>query len=333
MVLDQAQCFAALEEAGDSSEGRSYFQMRGRALGTECRVLFAAPSYGAADRFRKQSSDWLVSFESRYSRFLETSLISQINDAAGKQAVEVDDELVSIFKLCDWFHWASRGLFDPTLLPLARLWDYHTDAPQVPEAEAIERARQLVDWKAVEREGNRVFLPREGMALDIGGIGKEYAVDRVMGMAQADGFQDVMVDFGHDVRVIGSPPEGGSWRIGLEDPKSPGRCWSGAALSGMAIASSGNYARGFNCGGARYGHILDPRSGYPADSGCQSVSVVAPTCTEAGILSTAAVVLGADAFIAFLGSHHQAEGCMVTKSRTLFTPGFVQYELPSTTAR
>jgi thiamine biosynthesis lipoprotein len=316
----------------DDADGVAFFQIDGVAMGTTCRVLFSAQSRAIAERLYSDISGWVQAFEARYSRFIETSLISRIN-TAGSEAVEIDDELISIFKLCDWFHWASRGLFDPTMLPLILLWDYQKECPTVPDPKALLAARELVDWKAVKREGTRVMLPREGMALDIGGIGKEYAVDRVIEMAQAAGLRHVMVDFGHDVRTLGSPPEGGPWRVGLEDPREPGRCWSGVGVSSMAIASSGTYARGFERHGKRYGHIIDPRTGYPVDNGCLSVSVVAPTCTEAGILATAALILGPDEFSHFLGASHQAEGCMVTSEKTFRTPGFIRYELSPETAR
>jgi thiamine biosynthesis lipoprotein len=330
MVLAQKQGFASLESHPENRDGADYFQARGSVLGTACCMLYSAPTRAAADAFRRRVSAWICAFEARYSRFVGTSIISQINDAAGKHEVEIDDELASIFKLCDWFHWSSRGLFDPTTLPLSRLWDYHTEHPQPPTAEGVGAARMHVGWKRVQRNKNGVFLPDKGMALDIGGIGKEYAIDRVMGMAQDSGFQNVMIDFGHDVRVIGTPPEGGGWRIGLENPTDPGRCWTGVALAGMAIASSGNYARGFDWQGKRYGHITDPRTGYPVDNACLSVSVIAPTCTEAGVLATAALILGPEAFTRFMADHHQAEGAMMTPNSSLRTSGFKRYELSAT---
>ena len=315
-----------------NEEGLSFFQIDGEAMGTTCRVLFSAASRSVAKAFCSGISTWLASFENRYSRFIDSSMISRINAAAGGDAVEIDEELTSILNLCDWFHWASRGLFDPTMLPLARLWDYHTDSPTVPTKEAVEAALTMVDWKSVERGEGTVRLPHKGMALDLGGIGKEYAVDRVIEMAGEAGIRNAMVDFGHDVRTIGSPPEGGPWRIGLEDPSHPGRCWSGVGLSGMAIASSGNYARGFDWEGKRYGHILDPRSGYPVDNGSLAVSVVAQTCTEAGILATTAFVLGEGEFGSLLGSSHQAEGCMVTSRGTVQSRDFRRYALQQQTA-
>jgi thiamine biosynthesis lipoprotein len=317
----------------EDANGVSYFQADGLTMGTTGRLVFSASSHAAAAGFCSQVSEWLHGFECRYSRYVDSSLICAINAAAGHHAVAIDEELVSMFKLCDWFHWTSQGLFDPTMLPLILLWDYQKESPKVPDPKAVLATRELIEWKAVKRKGTSVMLPREGMALDIGGIGKEYAVDRVLEMAVDAGIRNMMVDFGHDVRAIGSPPEGGPWRVGLEDPRDPGQCWSGVGVTGMAIATSGNYARGFEWHGKRYGHVLDPRTGYPVDNGCLSVSVVAPTCTEAGILSTVALILGADEFGKFLGASHQAEACMVTTEKTLRTPGFVRYELSHETLR
>jgi len=327
MVLAAKSCFDSLESVDRGRDERPYYSSRGEAMGTSCRLVFSAPSRATADEFRQMFADWLHEFEKRYSRFRESSLISRINASAGIHAVDIDRELSSILALCDWFHWVSRGIFDPTMLPLERLWDYHVDTPSVPSSDAVEKAKSLVGWKHVQRSEMSVFLPIKGMALDIGGIGKEYAVDRVFEMAEDAGLTDVMVDFGHDVRVLGHPPEGGGWRIGLEDPRCPGRCWTGVGLSSMAIATSGNYARGFEWQGKRYGHILDPRTGYPVDNGSLSTSVVAPTCTEAGILSTAAFIFGADEFADLLRANSQVQGCMMTASEELRTPGFARYEL------
>ena len=103
-----------------------------------------------------------------------------------------------------------------------------------------------------------------------------------------------LVDFGQDLRVHGLPPDKPAWHIGLDDPKQPGKCWASLAVKDKAVATSGDYLRHFTHGGRRYGHIIDPRSGYPVDNGCLAATVVASTCTIAGILSTTAFILGAE---------------------------------------
>lgn len=328
MVLNHTADIFRILRGSEAVGGRDdYYEMLATAMGTECRALYSAPSRAAADSFKHDVSEWIASFEARYSRFVPGSIISRMNANAGERPTEIDDELAGIFALCDWYHWLTRGMFDPTVLAVSRLWDWHSGRTEVPPDAEIKDAMQLVGWKMVERGEHSVFLPRKGMAIDIGGIGKEYAVDRVFEMGKARGFKHMMVDFGRDVRVSGSPPEGGPWRVGLEDPSSPGRCWTGVAVSDMAVASSGNYARRLVIGDKTYGHIVDPRTGYPADNGSLSATIIAPTCTEAGILSTAAIIGGPEEFVKFIGACHQAEGAMATERGRIRTARFGIYEI------
>jgi FAD:protein FMN transferase len=302
-----------------------FYRLEFQAMGTVCKIDFGHPARARAGDFRTRVLAWLDGFEGKFSRFRPDSLVSQINRAAGREWVEIDEEAASLFALCDWFHWITRGIFDPTGLPLLQLWDYHVPRPALPSGEQIHQALALLGWKKFQRNGNRVFLPEPGMGLDLGGIGKEYAVDRVIELAAAQGIADCIVDFGHDLRVRGEPPEKGPWRIGLEDPADPARCWGGVAVRDRAVTSSGDYFRHFEIGGRRYGHILDPRTGQPVANGCRSATVVAPTCTEAGILSTTAFILGPRDGLEFLEHQYQAAGCLWDENRCLQTRRFHEY--------
>ncbi|NQT93690.1 MAG: FAD:protein FMN transferase, partial [Lentisphaerae bacterium] len=283
------------------------------------------PRRAAAEAFRRSLVRWVSGFESKYSRFDDASLVGQINANAGTRWVEVDDESERLFALCDWYHWLTGGVFDPSMLPIIRLWDYHSAPSEVPGRAVVDRARDLTGWTKVIREKGRVLLPETGMGLDLGGIGKEYAVDRAIEMAEAAGIQDILVNFGNDVRVCGRPPEGGAWRIGLEHHSEPGKCWCGVGLEDGAVASSGDYVRNAWIDGKSYGHILDPRTGRPADSGVRQVSVIAPTCTEAGILSTTALVMGLEDGVEFLRHSFQAEGSVLSERERHETAGFRSY--------
>lgn len=324
MVLSSDTIHERLAAVPLQSTG-AYHRLAFRAMGTECRVDFAAASVAAAREFQTHVLGWLADFESRYSRFLPDSLITRINVAAGKSAVEVDGETEALFRLCDWYHWLTKGVFDPTSLPLQLLWDYHRPQAALPSDADVVRAKSLLGWRDIQRTSGSVFLPRAGMAVDLGGIGKEYAVDRTIEMARARGITNILVDYGHDVRASGSPPEGGPWRIGLEDPRDPGKCWGGIALNDRAVCTSGNYLRFVEINGHRYGHIVDPRSGYPVANGTLSVSVIAPTCTEAGILTTAAYILGANEGVDFIQTAPQAEGCVWTDQGCHITGGFQRH--------
>lgn len=296
-----------------------------RAMGTECRIDFAAASVAVAHEFRKFILDWLAGYESRFSRFVPDSLISRINQSAGRHAVEIDAEAESLFKLCDWYHWLTKGVFDPSTLPTQLLWDYHRPRAELPSDNDVKTAKALTNWRAIERKPGSVYIPIEGMAIDLGGIGKEYAVDRTVEMARERGIANILVDFGHDLRVSGSPPEGGPWRIGLEDPRDTGKCWGGVALSDRAVCSSGNYLRFVEIDGRRYGHIVDPRIGLPVANSTLSATAIAATCTEAGILSTVAFILGGNDGVEFIRMSPQAEGCVWMEQGCIATGGFQSY--------
>ncbi len=314
-VKRSAQCVA---EAG-------LCKLAFQAMSTTCRVHFRSPNPAAARDFPAEVLRWVAGFEACYSRFIPESLIGRINAAAGEHWVDIDPETEALLKLCGDMVFFTRGVFDPTALPLIRLWNWKASPPVVPGEADILAAQERVGWRKVQCRPGAVFLPQTGMCLDLGGIGKEYAVDRVVMLAGQFGIQHVLVDFGQDVRVQGEPPEKAAWHIGLEDPRHPGRCWTGVAVTRQAVATSGDYLRHFFHGGRRYGHIIDPRTGYPVNNGTLSVTVIAPHCTLAGILSTTAFVLGADDGRRLLESCPGVEGCITTETNQQETKGFYAY--------
>ena len=293
------------------------------ALGTRCELQFAAPDAAAGEEFVRAARAWVEAFEARYSRFRPTSLVSRINAAAGGAWVTVDPEMDALLDVCGAVHRLTGGILDPTAGPLLRLWDYKAAPTTLPEPARIDAARALVGWHLVERRPGAVRLPRTGMALDFGGWGKEWAVDAVARLAGELGLRDVLVDFGHDIRGLGRPPGRPAWHVGLEDPDHPGAHRGSLVLQGdRGIASSGDYLRHFTLGGRRYGHIVDPRTGWPTAHGVRQVTVVADTCFQAGLLSTTAFVLGPGAGREFIERFPGAEGIVVTTDGREQTRGF-----------
>ena len=296
------------------------------ALGTTCEVQYAAPGGDAqAGTFERAAVAWVNAFEAKYSRFRPDSLVSRINSAAGQAWVEVDPEMEGLLKLCDTLHFMTQGVLDPTALPLIRLWNYKAEHPRVPAPAEIAAARALVGWKKVQRGSGKVFLPEPGMALDFGGFGKEYAVDLVAQIAVDHGIANVLVDFGHDLRALGTPPGRPAWHIGLEDPANPGRAAGSIGVTGKGIASSGDYLRSFIADGKRYGHIIDPRTGWPVANGCTQATVIAGSCLQAGVLSTTAFVLGVPQGIEFIQACPGAEWLLLTDKTRAQTRGFFHY--------
>src|ERR1035437_1945430 len=298
------------------------------ALGTRCEVQYVCPGPQAAQTFEREVIGWVTAFERKYSRFRPDSLISRINEAAGRDRVPVDGEMDQFLDLCGSLHRLSCGVLDVTALPLMRLWDYKAAAPRVPTEHEIARALQLVGWNKVERAAGRVRLPQPGMALDFGGWGKEYAVDMVAEIARRHGLERVLVDFGHDLRALGAAPGKPAWHIGLEDPLQPGaKCWSSIAARDCGVASSGDYLRGFTIDGRRYGHIVDPRTGRPVANHCRQVTVVASSCLQAGVLSTTVFILGPEAGLRLVAEIMGIEAVVVTDQARHQTKGFYRYEV------
>ncbi|HEY8995864.1 MAG TPA: FAD:protein FMN transferase [Lacunisphaera sp.] len=294
-----------------------------RALGTQCEVQYQSRLASAAASFEQAVRTWVEKFEARYSRFRPDSIISRINAAAGSSWTPIDREMEDMLDVCASVQALTQGIIDVTAGPLLLLWDYHQARPMVPTPAQVATVRGLVGWGLVQRRPGAVLLPKAGMRLDFGGWGKEWAVDAVAKLAEQHDIPHALIDFGHDIRCVGTPPDRPAWHVGLEDPRRPGSCSGSVALrAGRGIASSGDYLRGFTAGGRRYGHIVDPRTGRPVAHGCRQVTVIADTCFQAGLLSTTAFVLGAEAGLAFIHQFPGAEALIVSENGRAETRGF-----------
>jgi len=240
--------------------------------------------------------------EAKYSRYRDDSLTTRINGAAGGAPVAIDDETAALLAYADRCFAQSGGRFDITSGVLRRAWDFRRQPPRVPDAAALSAALPLIGWADVEWTKRTIRLPRAGMEIDFGGIGKEYAADRMATICVEHGVAHGLVNLGGDVRAIGAQSNGAPWRVGIKHPRETGKTIASVELVDGAVATSGDYERYFEIGGRRYCHILDPRTGMPV-AHWQSVSVVAPLCIVAGSCSTMAMLMeaGGEAFLAQQG--------------------------------
>ncbi|MDQ8199666.1 FAD:protein FMN transferase [Pelagicoccus enzymogenes] len=331
MVLASDQAYRKrIDSRLSFDEGRRLYRLQFQALGTACSVLFALEDRPRAIAFSDAAVEWVGVFEGKYSRFLDTSLLSEVNRKAGEDWVQVDEDFEHLLALCDDLNFMTHGQLDPSGMPLIGLWDYRRKRSELPSPEEISVAKSLVGWQKVQRRPGEVFLPEKGMCLDFGGFGKEYAVDKVAGLAVEYGIGNCLVDFGQDIHVLGTPPDSPAWHIGLEDPTRPGTTWTGLALlQGGGVATSGDYHRNFVLGGKRYGHIIDLSTGYPVANGLLAVSVVARSCLEAGVLSTAAFVAGPEGGAELMEANFGAEACFVSEHSNYQTSRFYEYVVQS----
>lgn len=325
MVLAYNQVFERVNRSASLSFADGMQRLQFHAMATNCRVSFSAVSDRRAKLFAKEVLHYISEFEARYSRFIPESLIGQINSMAGIDWMDVDEETDQLFSLCQDLFFFTQGAFDPTTLPIIKLWNWKTNPPIIPTDDAVTRALERVGWLKVRRRTGAIFLPEKGMGIDLGGIGKEYAVDRTLQLALQHGIENVLVDYGQDIRVHGLPPNKPAWHIGLEDPENPGSCRTGLAVNDAAVASSGDYLRRFIWKGRKYGHILDPRTGYPVSNRCHVVNVIAPTCSVAGILATTAFIMGPEEGLALIDAYYAAEGSICTETKNFETRNFHEF--------
>lgn len=294
-----------------------------RALGTHCSIQFRHPDEKTSLLFLAKAIDWLSRFEAKFSRFQPDSIVSKINAAAGETWVEIDHETEQLLDLATDLFQRTDGILDPTLLPLLKVWDWKTVHTALPSEAKIKSALELTGLPKIERKSGHIRLPKAGMGLDFGGFGKEFAVDQLAKIAHHHGVNNFLIDLGRDIFAKGSNGQHPFWHVGLENAQAPDQCWGGLAVSDYAVATSGDYARRFEHNGIRYGHIIDPRSGWPVSNGMRGVTITAPTCLQAGVYSTAVFVLGAEEGLKFASRAKKLDACIQNDTGTNATPGFI----------
>jgi thiamine biosynthesis lipoprotein len=246
------------------------------------------------------------------STYKENSQISLINQQAGIDYVTVEPDVLKVIKMAKAASMLSGGAFDITAAPLVQLWGFHTKKGHMPPEEEIKNCLPLVDYKyiLVDQENNRVKLKLPGMAMDLGGIAKGYAVDKAIEILKNNGIHRALVNAGGDLYGLGYPPAKNFWHIGIRHPFIPGGIISTLKIKDQAIATSGNYENFFELNGKRYSHILDPRTGQPIQ-GVASVTVLAKTAMEADAFGTAVAVLGPQKGLELLNSRPDIEGIII----------------------
>jgi thiamine biosynthesis lipoprotein len=230
--------------------------------------------------------------EKKFSRYRQDNIIHQINNAQGN-AVTVDDETAKLLDFSAHCYEISNGLFDVTSGILCKAWHFDR-SDRLPEPVAVEQLLQHVGWHKLQWRNPQLIMP-DGMQLDFGGIGKEYATDKVLGILMQHCVLPLLVNFGGDLHCSGPRRFQQPWSTGIENPLQKGHAVNTLQLYRGALATSGNTFRYLQKDGKRYSHILNPKTGWPDTESPRSVTVAAENCTEAGILATLAMLHGREA--------------------------------------
>jgi thiamine biosynthesis lipoprotein len=273
------------------------------AMASPCELLMDVEDRQEARRLLAITAREAWRIEDKFSRYLPGNIVDIINRSEGA-VVAVDQETARLLDFAARLHDLSEGRFDITSGVLRRVWPFDGQrAP--PSAGEIAAVLPLVGWPRVQWDGQRIRL-EPGMQIDFGGIGKEYAVDRAAGLVAAASSASCMVNFGGDLALTRGRAGGEPWRIGIEDVAAERRASRLVLLQSGAMATSGTTRRFLLADGVRYGHVLDPTSGWPVKNCPRSVTVAAGSCVEAGMLATLAMLQGAGAerFLTDQGLRH-----------------------------
>jgi FAD:protein FMN transferase len=267
-----------------------YFVGRFQAMAGPCEVLVDTDDRARANIALRIAEREAQRIERKFSRYRTDNIIHRINRSEGRP-VPVDEETALLIGYAVACYEMSDGLFDITSGVLRRVWTFD-GGDRVPSESAVREILQHVGWHRVVWENSTLTMPA-GMEIDLGGIGKEYAVDRAAGLIAPEIPDAFLVNFGGDLFASGLRREDRSWRVGIDDPKQPGQAaLYRIDLSRGGLATSGDARRYVLWRGKRLGHILNPKTGWPVEDAPRSVTVLAPTCVEAGTLSTLAYLQG-----------------------------------------
>ena len=272
------------------------------AMSCPCEVLIETDSQSLAQQLGQLAADEAWRIEAKFSRYLPDSVLSHINNSHQK-AVRVDDETASLLNFAVQCHELSGGSFDVSSGILRKVWRFEPGAP-LPTQAQIDAVRSRVGFDKVDWAPPFIRVPT-GMELDFGGIGKEYAVDRVLGLLAARFDGALLVNFGGDLAANRAPATG-PWCVGVERPGTDKQARMLLDFTRGGMATSGDTHRYIEVGGKRYGHILDVRTGWPVSGAPRSVTIAAGSCVEAGLLATLAMLQGeqAEAFLGEQGVQH-----------------------------
>ncbi len=270
-----------------------YYQGAFLAMGSPCEVLCGTDDEFLANDLLDHIAGEAWRIEDKFSRYLPDNTVDKINRSNG-EVVEVDEETANLLDFAASLHEMSDGRFDITSGALRKVWTFD-GSDKIPDDSRVRSILETIGWDKVSWRRPTLAL-QAGLQIDFGGIGKEYAVDKAASLVNEKTGAPMLLNFGGDIVATGPPDNTNGWQVGVEAlDTSTRKADRVIRLSQGALATSGDARRFLLKDGVRYGHILDPTTGWPVTDAPRSITVAADTCTQAGMLATLAMLQGADA--------------------------------------
>lgn len=262
------------------------------------------------------SEDRIKELEALWSITGENSDIYKVNQSGGTQT-EVSEETAEILQFALDMAEQTNGSLDPTISPVVTAWGFISGEYHIPTEDELTDLLQNTDYEKVLLEENFVTLP-DGMQLDLGAVGKRYTGDIIAELLKEQGVTSALLDIGGNIQMVGRKPDGSRWRLGIQNPFGEGSLGVLESADG-AVVTSGNYERYFiGEDGKQYGHIIDPSTGYPAESGLASVSIIAKEGKLCDALSTAIYVMGLEEATEYWQENGSFEMLLVTDENEIY---------------
>lgn len=321
---------AVLSLAGCSGRQSKKYQDERALMGTRVSIVVYCDDGEKAARAMEAAFARISALEALLAKQREGSDIARLNRAPDGRA-KVSPETFDVVRRAVEYGKLCLGAFDVTVEPLLALWKRAEEENSLPAPMALKRALAMAgsDKIGLHPDSLEVTFASPGMKLDLGGIAKGYIVGEAVKALKKQGVGRALITAGGDMYALGANPERGSWRIGIRNPLKPEENLRYIEVSDAAVATSGHYMRFYTVRGRRYSHIVDPRTGYPAENNVVSVTVIGPDGTAADAMTKAAVVLGPEALLKVVGSQRGFDALVITwdgvKMGYFQSPGFAKY--------
>lgn len=262
----------------------------------------------------EKASNYMRNLEKKLNFYDENSEISLINRNSGIRFVKISEDTFNVIKNAKFCSELTNGAFDATIAPLVKKWSINSSSPKVLSIEEVNTVKSLVDYKDILlcEDSKSVMLARKDQEIDLGGIAKGYIADKIVELYKENGIKSGIINLGGNVKVLGKKSDDLMWNIGIIKPeKHANENIAVVSVEDMSVVTSGAYERAFSYNGKMYHHIINPITGYPAETDLKSITVICKDSVHADALSTPLFIMGKYKAYEFMKSK-QISGIMVT---------------------
>jgi FAD:protein FMN transferase len=311
------------EDSTGQKQELKLFKKASLSMGTVFEATIYAPDKYVAEKTFNDVFQEINRLDYLMSNYKKKSVLSELNNDASAEPADCNKELASVIEQSLQYSDITDGAFDITIGPLMKKWGFFKKKGRIPDKEELDSALESVSYKNIIIEEKTikslsknpvtvktVFFKNPDTQIDLGGIGKGYAVDRAVSVLKQNGISSALINFAGNIYTFGTPPGKKSWVIGLQHPRESEGLLGTFEIKDKAVSTSGDYEKFFTIEGKRYSHIIDPRTGNPV-KGIVSVTIVTGNATRADALSTGVFVLGLEKGMDLIEQLPDVEGIII----------------------